>query len=178
MRATREYSRGKYQCTIDLLFDWFGFSCMTTEFFCFYLKNRLVQTSQTGGQLYSDASPFCIPWSNILKPMQFMRAQNKVAGVKVYPRQLQMPCSTCMHQPVTSQADACTYCMHFPMTSQADACSYCMGSKPCLQILAQGGSERPLTHALAYYDMTTIMALKSFIVQGPGQIYNIITIWA
>jgi hypothetical protein len=29
--------------------------------FCFYLQNRLIQTSQTGGQLYSDTSPFSIP---------------------------------------------------------------------------------------------------------------------
>ncbi len=27
----REYQRGKYHCTIDLLFDWFGISCMTTD---------------------------------------------------------------------------------------------------------------------------------------------------
>jgi hypothetical protein len=26
------------------------------------LQNRLIQTSQTGGQLYSDTSPFSIPW--------------------------------------------------------------------------------------------------------------------
>ncbi len=26
--------------------------------FCFYLQNRLIKTSQTGGQLYSDTSPF------------------------------------------------------------------------------------------------------------------------
>jgi len=45
----REYL-GKYHCTIDLLFDWFGISCMTTDNFCFYLQNRLIQTSQTGGQ--------------------------------------------------------------------------------------------------------------------------------
>jgi hypothetical protein len=48
-------------CTIDLLFDWFGISCMTTEVFCFYLQNRLILTSQTGGQGYSDTSPFSIP---------------------------------------------------------------------------------------------------------------------
>jgi hypothetical protein len=29
----------------------------------FYLQNRLIQTSQTGGQWYSDTSPFSIPWS-------------------------------------------------------------------------------------------------------------------
>jgi len=35
---------------------------MTTDNFCFYLQNRLIQTSQTGGQWYSDSSPFSIPW--------------------------------------------------------------------------------------------------------------------
>ncbi len=29
--------------------------------FCFYLQNRLIQTNQTGGQWYSDTSPFSIP---------------------------------------------------------------------------------------------------------------------
>jgi hypothetical protein len=33
--------------------------------FCFYLQNRLIQTSQTGGQQYSDTSPFSIPWSKV-----------------------------------------------------------------------------------------------------------------
>jgi hypothetical protein len=42
--------RGKYHCTVDLLFDWFGINSMTTDNFCFYLQNRLIQTSQTGGQ--------------------------------------------------------------------------------------------------------------------------------
>jgi hypothetical protein len=32
--------------------------------FCFYLQNRLIQTNQTGGQWYSDTSPFSIPWVN------------------------------------------------------------------------------------------------------------------
>jgi len=35
---------------------------MTTDNFCFYLLNRLIQTSQTGGQQYSDTSPFSIPY--------------------------------------------------------------------------------------------------------------------
>ncbi len=43
-------------------FDWFGISCMTTDNFGFYLQNRLIQTSQTGGQWYSDTSPISIPW--------------------------------------------------------------------------------------------------------------------
>ncbi len=31
---------------------------MTTDNFCFYLQNRLIQTRQTGGQQYNDTSPF------------------------------------------------------------------------------------------------------------------------
>jgi hypothetical protein len=46
---------------VDLLFDWFGISCMTTDNFCFYLQNRLIQTGQTGGPQYNDTSPFSIP---------------------------------------------------------------------------------------------------------------------
>jgi len=33
---------------------------MTSDNFCFYLQNRLIQTSKTGGQWYSDTSPFSI----------------------------------------------------------------------------------------------------------------------
>jgi len=51
----------KYHYTVHLLFDLFGNSCMTTDNFCFYLKNRLIQTTPTGGQRYSDSSPFSIP---------------------------------------------------------------------------------------------------------------------
>ncbi len=40
---------------------WFGISCLTTSNFCFYLQNRIIKTSQTGGQRYSDTSPFSIP---------------------------------------------------------------------------------------------------------------------
>jgi hypothetical protein len=53
--------KGVVSRTIDLLFDWFGISCMMTDNFCFYLQNRLIQTNQTGGQQYSDTSPFSIP---------------------------------------------------------------------------------------------------------------------
>jgi len=52
-------------CTVDLLFDWFGISCMTTDNICFYLQNRLIQTSQTGGQWYNDTSSFNIPWRKL-----------------------------------------------------------------------------------------------------------------
>jgi len=40
----------------------FGISCMTHDNFCFYLQNGLIQTSQTGGQQYSNTSFFSIPW--------------------------------------------------------------------------------------------------------------------
>jgi hypothetical protein len=53
--------RGKYHSAVDLLIDWFEISCMTTDNLCFYLQNKLIQTSQAGGQLYSDTSPFNIP---------------------------------------------------------------------------------------------------------------------
>jgi hypothetical protein len=34
---------------------------MNNDNFCFYLQNRLIQTSQTRGQWYSDTSLFSIP---------------------------------------------------------------------------------------------------------------------
>ncbi len=34
---------------------------MTTDNFCFYLQNTLIQTSQTGGQWYSDIPPLVFP---------------------------------------------------------------------------------------------------------------------
>jgi hypothetical protein len=54
--------KGKYHCTVDLLCDCFGINCMTINNFRFYLQNRLIQTGQTGGQLYSDTSPFSVSW--------------------------------------------------------------------------------------------------------------------
>ncbi len=32
----------------------------------FFLQNRLIQTSQTGGQWYSATSPFSIPWMIVI----------------------------------------------------------------------------------------------------------------
>ncbi len=43
---------------------WLVWNRMTTDNFCFYLQNRLIQTSQTEGQWYSDTSPFSIPWTD------------------------------------------------------------------------------------------------------------------
>ena len=51
--------KGKYHCTIDLLFDLFGLACFAN-------KTKIVscqfQTSQTGGQWYVDTPLFSIPW--------------------------------------------------------------------------------------------------------------------
>ncbi len=52
--------KGKYHCTIDILFDWFGISCMTTDNFCFLFAKQ-TNPNQTGGQQYRDTSPFSIP---------------------------------------------------------------------------------------------------------------------
>jgi hypothetical protein len=35
---SKEYLRGKYHCTVDLLFDWLGISCMTTDNFLLFVK--------------------------------------------------------------------------------------------------------------------------------------------
>ncbi len=46
---------------------WFGISCMTTDNFCFYMQNRLIQTSQTGGNSTVILPPFSIPCSKVLR---------------------------------------------------------------------------------------------------------------
>jgi hypothetical protein len=61
---------------------------MTADNFCFYLQNRLIQTSQTGGQWYSDTSPFSIPCTilptlvNLLTPKAAAKHEllNKLAS--------------------------------------------------------------------------------------------------
>jgi hypothetical protein len=78
---TRKYLRGKYYCTVDLLFDWFGISCTATDNSCFYLQNRLIQTSQTGGQQYSDTSHFSIPWTNALSATLLLSEDENVYNV-------------------------------------------------------------------------------------------------
>jgi hypothetical protein len=57
---------------------------MTTDNFCFYLQNRLIQTSQTGGQQYSDTSPFRIPCLYHPKVFEDDRALEYVDGVAVH----------------------------------------------------------------------------------------------
>ncbi len=44
---------------------------MTIGNICFYFRNRLIQTSQTGGQRYSDTSPFSIPCIKLKPTLKF-----------------------------------------------------------------------------------------------------------
>ncbi len=62
--TTREYKRGKYHCTIDLLFDWFRLVCFANKNKNCQSSYSWFQTSQTGGQWYSDISPFSVPCHN------------------------------------------------------------------------------------------------------------------
>jgi hypothetical protein len=43
---------------------------MTTDNFCFYLQNRLIQTSQTEGQWYCDTPPLVFPVMAIIANRQ------------------------------------------------------------------------------------------------------------
>ncbi len=43
---------------------------MTTDNFCFYLQNRLIQTSQTGGQWYSDTSWVWVPLQALVQKIR------------------------------------------------------------------------------------------------------------
>jgi hypothetical protein len=48
-------------CTVDLLFDWFGLACFENKNKNCHLSYSLLQSSQTGGQRYSDTYPLSIP---------------------------------------------------------------------------------------------------------------------
>ncbi len=54
--------KGEYHCTFDILFDWFGLVCLANKSKNCQSSYSWFQTSQTGGQQYSDTSPFSIPW--------------------------------------------------------------------------------------------------------------------
>ena len=49
---------GKYHCTVDLLFDWFGLASFANKNKNCQLSYSWFQTSQTGGQRYSDTLVF------------------------------------------------------------------------------------------------------------------------
>jgi hypothetical protein len=53
---------------------------MTSDNFCFYLQNRLIQTSQTGGQWYSDTLPSSIPWTETIS-LPLLAGQQLRAGL-------------------------------------------------------------------------------------------------
>ncbi len=53
----------KGHCTIDLLFDCFALVCFANKNKNWQLSYSWFQTSQTGGQQYSDTYPFSIPWN-------------------------------------------------------------------------------------------------------------------
>ncbi len=57
-----ENTKVEDHCTVDLLFDWFGLVCFENKNKNRQLPYSWLQTSQTGGQRYSDTSPFSIPW--------------------------------------------------------------------------------------------------------------------
>jgi len=59
--AAQGILRGKYHCTIDLLFDWFGLVCFANKNKNCCLSYSGFQNSQTGGQWYNDTSPFRFP---------------------------------------------------------------------------------------------------------------------
>jgi hypothetical protein len=48
-----------------LLFDLFGLACFANQNKNCQLSYSRFETSQTGGQLFSDTSPFGIPWIDI-----------------------------------------------------------------------------------------------------------------
>jgi len=69
---------------------------MTTDNFCFYLQNRLIQTSQTGGQQYSDTSPFSILWANHSKCKQKMTSfSGQASWAKMTSPRVKLKAPTC-----------------------------------------------------------------------------------
>ncbi len=64
---------------------------MTADNFCFYLQNRLIQTSQAGGLQYSDTPPFSIPWFNYI-------CRSKKATVLIAPRLFLNPNAECEYK--------------------------------------------------------------------------------
>jgi len=55
---------------MDLLFDWFGWVCLANKNKNCRLSYSWFQISQTGGQLYSDTSPFSIPCLDVQQTLK------------------------------------------------------------------------------------------------------------
>jgi hypothetical protein len=56
---------------------------MATDNFCFYFQNRLIQTSQTGGQWYNDTSPLVFPGKRN-KDLGFLEIYNRKIHLERY----------------------------------------------------------------------------------------------
>jgi hypothetical protein len=62
--------KGTYHCTIDLLFDWFGICCMTTDEVLFLFGKQTNPNLSNRSSTVQWYFPLSIPWSNfILWPM-------------------------------------------------------------------------------------------------------------
>jgi hypothetical protein len=55
---------------------------MTTDNFSFYLQNRLIQTSKTGGQRYSDTSRLVFPARVFVIARTFKESKNFGLGIQ------------------------------------------------------------------------------------------------
>jgi hypothetical protein len=63
--------------------------------FCFYWQNRLIQTSQIGGQRYSDTSPFSIPWFYSIQRTSLFHFIFRRHEVKVHTTEKRRTCHVC-----------------------------------------------------------------------------------
>ncbi len=72
-------------CTVDLLFDWFGISCTTTDNFCFYLQNRHPKPVKQEVNSTVILPPFSIPCLNTRNqpPRLFCRSVNDEEGTSL-----------------------------------------------------------------------------------------------
>jgi hypothetical protein len=58
---------------------------MTIDNFHFYLQNRQIISGQTGGQRYSDTSPFSVPWYRL----QVLSENNRLVAEQL-PQNMQL----------------------------------------------------------------------------------------
>ncbi len=94
---------------------------MTTDNICFHLQNRLIQTSETGGQWYSDTSPFSIPCFRYL----WVQATKNLSEVSVTKRKKFLSVTK-----VTKKCDTC--CLNsWSLVRQRRWCDRRDGSRCC-----------------------------------------------
>ncbi len=70
--------KGEVSLSVDVLLYWFGLVCSANKIKNCQLSYSRFQTSQTGGQRYSDTSPFSTPWlmlSSIFRCYQIHNCQ-------------------------------------------------------------------------------------------------------